>query len=325
MIPDRYNMENLRSTFNNPSVICDEILRINRGLNRQMFGYKSSGGVNVLDRDWDTLIILDGCRYDIFEKNNGFEELAQPIVSQGAHSREFIQKTFADKKLHDTVYITSNPWSEQLQEDTFFLKRETYTPEDKSGKARLPRDVSKLAIETFEEYPDKRYIVHFMQPNNPYVGPKAEQLRHDLLSEKNILCTELNEETATDHADLIDEVPNLRRALKNGYITRSQMLEVYIENLEIVTQYAMDVIEELGGKTAVTADHGDMFGERLPPLFLKDYSHWEGVYSESLRSVPWLVVDSENRREIRSEAPLSQDSMEDDAVREHLKSMGYLS
>jgi hypothetical protein len=325
MFPSRYNIQNLRKSVKSPAILSEEIIRINRNLNNRIFSYKSSQETNVIEQDWDTLIILDGCRYDVFEEHSRFDRSPQSIISQGSHSREFMQKTFSGKQLHDTIYITSNPWSEQLSEETFFLKRETYTEDDQSGKARLPGDVADLAIETFEEYPNKKYIIHFMQPNNPYVGPKSQNLREKLLNQKKILCTELSDATAEEYPELIDEIPNLRRALKKGYISRAEMLEVYIENLNIVTQYAKNVIEEIKGKTAVTADHGDLFGERLPPLFLKDYSHWEGAYSESLRLVPWLVLDSDPRREVISEHPIDQEAMGDSTVNEHLKRMGYLS
>lgn len=297
---------------------------LNRFLNAKLLEQKYGTGFDVLAEDWDNLIILDGCRYDIFDQYNTFEGTTTPITSKGAHSFEFMKNTFDGKQLHDTAYVTANPWSEELPDDTFFLTRRTYTDRNKGGEARLPEDVADLSIKTFEEYPNKRYIVHFMQPNNPYVGPKAEQLRADLLADQNVLCTELHTPDESDRSNVVDEVPNLRRALKKGYITQDQMFEVYIENLGIVTDHAKRVIDELDGKTAITADHGDMFGERLAPLYIREYSHWENVYSKQLRTVPWHVQESETRREIETGRPQGKESMNESDVEEHLKSMGYL-
>ncbi|WP_313691376.1 hypothetical protein [Halorarum halobium] len=279
----------------------------------------------MLSADWDNLIILDGCRYEVFEDHHTFSGDLSPIYSQGAHSNEFMQATFADRQLHDTIYITSNPWSEQLSDDTFFLTRTTYTESEQGGEARLPEDVAKLTLETFEEYPNKRYIIHFMQPNNPYVGPIAEELREKLLTRNGVLCTELGLTSANTTTTITDEVPHLRRALRKGYITRQQMLEVYTENLKEVTRHSKRVINELGGKTTLTSDHGDMFGERLPPLYLKDYSHWEGVHSDVLRRVPWFEMDSQNRRDIEGGEPIREERIGASGVEEHLKSMGYLA
>jgi hypothetical protein len=299
-----------------------DVLRwTNRRFNHTVYARYYSTDFDVMERDFDTLIILDGCRYDVFRDSNPFSSEPECIVSPGAHSREFIRTTFAGKQLHDTVYVTSNPWSEQLEDDVFFATRTTYSEDNRGGRARLPADVTNLALETFKRYPNKRYIVHFMQPNNPYVGPKAEAVRERLRTEEGIHCSEMAIEDAEKYAKT---VPNLRRALKHGYISQETMFDVYTENLEIVADYAKTLIDELSGKTAITADHGDMFGEPLAPLNVAEYSHWRGVYSDELRNVPWLTVESSERRMITEETPRERDSLDDAEMKDHLRSMGYL-
>jgi hypothetical protein len=320
----RYNLHNLKRALGDPVLFHNELRRINRELNSRMYAGKGAETFDVIEQDWDNLVILDGCRYSVFEEHSEMSGSLRPVTSQGGHSNEFMRNTFHGGDLHDTVYITSNPWSEEIDDDVFFLKKTTYTEEVKGGKARLPEDVARLAVETFQEYPNKRYIVHFMQPNNPYVGPKAREYRKQLLEEKGILCTEMDT-PGSEGAEPKMEVQHLRRALRRGYISKEKMMEVYTENLEIVTEHAERVIDKLGGKTAVTADHGDMFGERLPPLFVREYSHWEEVYSKYIREVPWLVMESENRRSVEAEAPISRESLDDESVKDHLKSMGYLA
>lgn len=321
---DHYNLHNLKQALADPILFHNEVRKINRKLNKIIFS-NSYEEFDVIGQDWDNLIILDGCRYSLFEEHGEIPGSLSCIVSQGGHSNEFMRNTFWGRELHDTVYITANPWSEEIGDDVFFTTRTTYTDEIQGGRARLPEDVAQLAIDTFEEYPNKRYIVHFMQPNNPYVGPKAREYRKKLLEEKNVLCTEMDTPGSENVSEPADTVQHLRRALRRGYITKDMMMEVYTENLQVVTEHATRVIEELGGKTAVTADHGDMFGERLPPLFVKEYSHWEGVYSDYIREVPWLVMESDDRRQVEAQAPLGREKLDDDSVRDHLKSMGYLA
>lgn len=321
----RYNLHNLKRAVDDPVLFHNELRRVNRWLNKAIYNSRYGEEFDVVEQDWDTLIILDGCRYSVFEEHGKMAGSLSCIVSQGGHSNEFMRNTFWGRELHDTVYITANPWSEEIGDDVFFTTRTTYTDEIRGGKARLPEDVAQLAIETFEEYPNKRYIVHFMQPNNPYVGPKAREYRKQLLKEKNVLCTEMDTPGSESVSEPADTVQHLRRALRRGYISKETMMDVYTENLQIVTEHANQVIQELGGKTAVTADHGDMFGERLPPLFLKEYSHWEGVYTDHIREVPWLVAESDDRRQVESQTPLGRKRLDDDSVRQHLKSMGYLS
>ena len=319
-----YTPGDLRRAFNDPIRFHNELRKFNRQLNSRLYASRYRDQFDVMDADWDNLIILDGCRYDVFEGHHTFSGALWPIISQGGHSNEFMRNTFWGKELHDTVYITANPWSEEIGDDVFFLTRTTYSEDEQGGAARLPEDVAQLAKETFAEYPDKRYIVHFMQPNNPYVGPEARAHRKQLLEKKSILCTEMDTPGSEDVTDVRREVQHLRRALRRGYISRDVMFDVYRENLEIVTEHAKGLIETLGGKTAITADHGDMFGERLPPLYVKEYSHWENVYTDTIRKVPWLLMDSETRREVTAEMPHGREKMADDAVKEHLKSMGYI-
>jgi len=320
-----YSLADIRKALNEPIRFHNELRKINRIINSNIYNKREQKTVDIIDKDWDNLIILDGCRFDIFEQHNSFPSDPSPIYSKGAHSNEFLQKTFADRELHDTIYVTSNPWSEQLADDTFFLTKTSYTDTERGGKARLPGDITEIALDIFKDHSDKRFIIHFMQPNNPYIGPTAERYRQQLMEEKNILCTELCPPEIEREQSFRDKIPHLRRALRKGYISKQEMLEVYAENLEIVTGHAMKVIEKLGGKTIITSDHGDMFGERLSPVQVKEYSHWEGVHSEILRVVPWLTIESEDRRTVRSEAPLSRDRIDDASMKEQLKTMGYLS
>lgn len=320
-----YTLEDLRRALKDPIRFHNELRKVNRACNRRFYENRYEPGFDVMEADWDTLVVLDGCRYDVFAENHTFDGDLSKIISQGGHSNEFMRETYWGEELHDTVYITSNPWSEEIADDVFFLTRTTYSEEERGGTARLPEDVAELAIRTFEEYPDKRYIVHFMQPNNPYVGAKARQYRKELLETKGILCTEMDTPGADDVTEVRREVQHLRRALRRGYISRDVMFEAYRENLEVVTEHAKDVIDALGGKTAITSDHGDMFGERLPPLYVKEYSHWEGVYNDILREVPWLVMEAAERRDVTADTPLGREKMDEESVKEHLKSMGYLA
>lgn len=320
----RYNLHNLKRALADPMLFHNEIRRINRILNNQLYSDAYTETLDVIKKDWDNLIIFDGCRYSLFQEHSDMSGSLSPGISQGAHSNEFMKNTFWGRELHDTVYVTSNPWSEEIDDDVFFLTKTTYSDEIRGGKARLPEDVAQLAVETFNKYPDKRYIIHFMQPNNPYVGPKAKQYRKELLEEEGVLCTEMGT-PGSEGVTPKRTVQHLRRALRRGYISKERMMDVYSENLEIVTRHAEKVIAELGGKTALTSDHGDMFGERLPPLRVKEYSHWEGIYTDYLREVPWLVMTAENRREIKSENPIGREKIDDESVKEHLETMGYLA
>jgi hypothetical protein len=74
----------------------------------------------------------------------------------------------------------------------------------------------------------------------------------------------------------------------------------------------------------VTADHGNVYGERVSPIPIKEWGHPIGIHDEKLVKVPWLVIDGE-RREISSsesgEESVSADSEEE--IKEKLSKLGY--
>jgi hypothetical protein len=116
----------------------------------------------------------------------------------------------------------------------------------------------------------------------------------------------------------------LKEAAEKGYISDEELKKAYEENTTIALHHAQQLLEEIEGKTAITADHGEMLGEPLPPLNFKQYSHKRHLYVDELRKVPWLVIDSENRREIYSEDPITDEMAGEDVIKDRLKQLGYL-
>ena len=47
------------------------------------------------------------------------------------------------------------------------------------AEEQSPMSVYDSAISDVDRYPNKRKIIHFMQPHAPYHGPQAKQLRKD--------------------------------------------------------------------------------------------------------------------------------------------------
>ena len=72
---------------------------------KSFFELRYGTGLDVIEQDWDTLVILDACRYDSFKQCRDLKGSLQPAVSRGAHSWEFMQGNFVDRELHDTVYV----------------------------------------------------------------------------------------------------------------------------------------------------------------------------------------------------------------------------
>lgn len=111
-------------------------------------------------------------------------------------------------------------------------------------------------------------------------------------------------------------------------ISDGRLYRAYRENLEAVLPAVERLLSELDGRTVVTADHGQLFGERLFSIPIRKYGHPPGLYPEELVKVPWHVFDEGPRREIVSEerpGKSSRDTEDEELARERLRDLGYVN
>jgi len=170
----------------------------------------------------------------------------------------------------------------------------------------LPDTMAARTREAVEEYPNKRVVAHFIQPHIPFIGPTGKEHKAELGMSpwKAKVRGEL---------DLSDEV----------------LWEAYRENLDAVLDEVAGLLCNLPGKTVVTADHGQLIGDRGFPIPCKDYGHPTALYYEELVKVPWHVSDNGARRSTTAsgQAAAYEDRSShelDDKARNHLEQLGYL-
>lgn len=106
------------------------------------------------------------------------------------------------------------------------------------------------ALDVHETYANKRLIVHFVQPHEPYIGENAmEQFGQPYGMERPRKLAE------GEYGDLSeidgDDYPTVMRLFRQGELNRSDVWDAYKENLEIAIPHIQ------------IADHGEMFGKRL--------------------------------------------------------------
>lgn len=267
-------------------------------------------GDAFMEKDWDNLIILDGCRYDMFEKKNKISGELLKKSSLGSQSWDFMQQNFVDKQFHDTVYITSNPFVTRLEDDTFHAVVNLLDKWDSELQTVPPKAVTEAAERVYSTYPDKRLIVHFMQPHYPFIGEMGKEIDHKGYSKGE-----------NNHLPGETVWSQLRNS--SNKITKEEVWEAYCENLEIVLSHAQDVLDALPGKSVITSDHGNLIGERLRPLPVRGYGHPPGMPIPELVNVPWLVVDGDERRNIRSDPPITREQPNEEIVNERLRALGY--
>lgn len=172
-----------------------------------------------------------------------------------------------------------------------------------------------------------------MQPHQPYLGKKADEIRSKIRTEMDIAGMspkirgeESSKQDKNNHLELSRKVKMkdaARDKYKNIDVERSDIIEAYNETLSILLENVEEMIDFLDGKTVISADHGEFLGE-CPYLFSNRlYGHPEGRWISELRKVPWFIIDSNQRRTITAEPPDRYDSIDEEELDSKLEALGY--
>jgi len=246
--------------------------------------FRENDGIFVLEEEWDNLIILDACRYDLFKEEVKKWKLEGKIeyrISRGGGTVEFLEENFNENfnnLMKDIIYITATPHVNRYLGKTSIK----IIPVWKFGwDTRLntvpPNIVYYYTLKILRKYKDKRIIIHFLQPHYPFLS----------------LCME-DEEIRRKYGILagIDTGKPAYRPLQKGEMSLSLFWRYYEKNLRIVMPYVKNLIRVMRGKIVITADHGEAIGEKIHPLIpIKVYGHPGKVRIECLVKVPWFITE----------------------------------
>lgn len=276
-------------------------------------------GVSILDEDWDTLIILDACRYDVFKNTNDLGGELKKKRSIASATSHFLIDNFKKRTAYDTVYLSANPkiGIHRDQIDVFKLVG-MWTPGEKIEKQSQinprsfmdPDPVIGRAMELHNEYPNKRHIIHLMPPHVPHIWKDGKELPSN-------------------------SPYRTYEAARNGEILASTMREVYQENLNHTLTCLKPLLANITGKVVLSSDHGELLGEGIPIMdrFLHrrwsmdelekfDFGHYGLLNVPLLREVPWLEIDAGARRNIVEDEPKPPD-ITTESIDEQLEALGY--
>ncbi|SEO22801.1 hypothetical protein SAMN04487948_101210 [Halogranum amylolyticum] len=325
-----YTLSQLKRAIETPSLLFREMNRLYHTRGNSRF---NPAGVDVFAEEWDNLLLLDACRYDMFRDQHALPGRLESRVSRGSHTSEFLKANVADRDLRDTVYVTASPMYYR-NEDALNARFHEVVEVWKEGgwhdtyRTVMPETMVRFALDAAERHPDKRLLVHFLQPHYPFVG-----------------------ETGVANFDLDNLAFEWDAAFDDGFGFSDELLRrAFCENLDVVLPHVEELMRALPGRTVVSADHGQMIGERSRPIPSVEYGHPPGVYTEQLTKVPWLVFENGPRKEIRhgastatssdpvpgtaepvapttadpSATPRDDSETDDELVRDRLESLGYL-
>jgi hypothetical protein len=194
-----------------------------------------------------------------------------------------------ESKLHEIVHVWESNWDEEL-------------------RTVRPESVTRAALTAATEYPDKKLVIHYMQPHYPFIGPTGQEL--------NTHATFTGGLQEREHLSIWE-------LLSAGEVSEDEVRTAYEENLELVLEHVIKMVNKLSGKTVITSDHGNLFGEYVSPLPIPLYGHPPNIPAENLAHVPLVELPFNSRRKTTASAPHEIESGIEN-VESRLEDLGYI-
>lgn len=268
--------------------------------------------LNLVSEDWDIAIILDACRYDTFnryyKKFFSSGELEKRLGATGTY--EWLLNNF-NKYNNHIVYVSAHPainksgvkWLKWNPKNKFFKIYEVWrTHWDKKFNTVPPRCVRKVGLRAIKENPNKRIIIHFMQPHHPYrklskfkytnfhkelnsSPPKTKQLNRVF----GILISLLRlRRIWWEVRKLLQTKPKSVEDLYFFNFSLKKIREFYEDNfLWVIKEVALLVNKIENRKIIITADHGEAFGEGGDLFHVASFT-----YNPVIRIVPFFQINN---------------------------------
>jgi hypothetical protein len=244
----------------------------------------------MLNTNWGTLIILDACRYDVFEQVAQELQLAGQLrrVDTGVCSTA----AWYDRYWKGTpgatpiVAVIANAWG--LRKLRSINSRLVSWP---AGADCTKVDPDRT-MEYYRRYGlGKRCVVHFVPPHLPWLGRQGKALA-ERLGIADLEIGGINWEDAAVFKPFAKQRQQRIEAYgREGHW--AEIREVYTENVRLIVAKVREWLPEFRPPVVLTADHGNCIGEGG-----KDgtggYGHAHpGVAQDVQRLVPWFEVDAD--------------------------------
>ena len=243
----------------------------------QAVGRRLPYGTNVYERSWDVLVVLDGCRADLLAAvadDHAFLPEVGSIRSVGSSSSEWLENTFhGHPETERTVMVTANTWTDRyLDADDFAALDEVwkYAWDDEHNTIPPGAVTDRAIAHARDESPD-RLVVHYMQPHHPFVPDP------------------LDGDDGLVRAGSHSNTGNPWVALRQNEVSVDRVRAAYRANLDYVLGEVESLCANIDGQVAITADHGNLFGE------WGLYGHPMETPVPALITVPWAETTATDR------------------------------
>ena len=241
--------------------------KLNRFLRRGLYmRFVDPGPTDIFDHqdEWDICCVLDACRYDVFSKVNTIEGQLKEVVSVGYNTANWSAQVIGGEH-RDTIFVSANAWhsryhTQEKLRKTFFKHVTPWKDKwNEDLRTVLPDEMTNLGIELRKKYPQKKLILFYIQPHDPFI--------------------------ADGHGNIMSKTYAWMRDYRERGVPMGEMKRHYENNLKFVLTSIERLVANVSGRILVTADHGEGLGE-----FGVLYSHKGGWLPTNLK-IPWFLTE----------------------------------
>jgi hypothetical protein len=203
--------------------------------------------------------------------------------------------------------VTGNPVVSYWVDTAFSRFEEVWYDNFDPDIGTVPAEsVTEKAIQVHKDNPNKRLIVHYLQPHYPFV------------EDPELRFTKFEGTDELEVTNVRSGASDVWEAVGLGLVDPNDAWAGYRRNLEYVLDAIDPLLEIVSGKVVITSDHGNALGERTRPIPMKLYGHPTGIYHPVLRNVPWAEIRVESGRADSKDKKLDAD------VEDKLRQLGYV-
>jgi len=266
-------------------------------------------GESIFADEWDMLIVLDACRFDLFKEvapNYDYIERIDNRSSVDTMTPVWMEKTFTENTrsvTQNTYYLCANPASDEMLSDSWFETLDEiwrYEWDDQVGNVRA-ESVTKRAITVGREQQPNKLLVHYNQPHWPFI-PDMETS-----DGQGIQLSQFGEHQ--EH--------RVWERLRRGDVSKEKVWEGYRENLRYVLDSVGVLMENIDADSVIiTSDHGNALGE------WGIYGHPAHMPVPAIRQVPWAETTATDSETMTDHLEYTGENMTAN-VKQKLRDLGY--
>ena len=255
--------------------------------------------IDLVKYDWKYLAILDATRYDYFMdviKEFQFKETPKPAITTSLSTPQFM-KNFENRDCSNIIYLnTVIKFDTWLPKHNFFKVVHVWDLDWSEELGTIhPNSVNKRFLEEYLQNPEKRFILHYMQPHPPHISiggnPADKKENHTGDFTIDFKTKHFSQYTIWDIKKHLHIKPVIPLEICYRKYGKEGVVKAYKDDLRIGLTHILEVMKEHLGKWVITADHGMTITEKDYGLCGNELGYKKiPDINKIVEKVPWLEV-----------------------------------